>query len=131
MQGVVAFKKADCFVEDEDFRLILVGFWPPVHRASLKNANAFFESIYLLKQAPFLDVRFLNNLFPCMANNAFRHLLSHLLHFFPELGKVKRGLMVSMWRMVVPRNWLLFVKLHFEVLPVLLDLLEVLDGHLC
>ena len=124
-----AFKKADWFVEDEDIRLILIISGALTSSTVLNNAKAFFEIIDLLSQPPGGIGRFLSNLFPYLANKASRQMLNHILNLIPELVKVKNRLMGSWWRLVGPRNRLFFVESHLEVVSILLQLLQVSDGH--
>ena len=125
----VALKKADWFFEAVDIRLLLILSRALSSSSVLNNAKAFFEIIDLLSQAPAGIGRFLSNLFPYLANKASRQMLHHMLNLIPELVKVKNRLMNSWWRQVGPRNRLFFIESHLEVVAVLLELLQVSNGH--
>ena len=125
----VALKKADWFVEAEDIRLILIISRALISSSLLNSAKALFEIIDLLSQPPGVVGRFLINLFPYLGQKASRQLPHHMLNLIPELVKVESMLMVSWWRLVDPRNRLLFVESHLKVFTVLLQLLQVSNGH--
>ena len=125
----VVFKKTDWFVEGEDIRLILIISGALISSSLLNSAKALFEIIDLLSQPPGVVGRFLINLFPYLGQKASRHLPHHMLNLIPELVKVESMLMVSWWRLVDPRNRLLFVESHLKVFAVLLQLLQISNAH--
>ena len=102
----------------------------PLNSSSvLNNTKALFQIIDLLSQPTCVVSSFLSSLFPCMGKKASPHFPHHKLDLIPELVKVIPKVMVRRWRLVGPRNRLLFVETHFKILAVLLQLLQVADGH--
>ena len=125
----VALKKADWFVEAVDIRLLLILSRALSSSSVLNNTKALFQIIDLLSQPTCVVGRFLSSLFPCLGKKASPHFPHHMLDLIPELVKVIPKVMVRRWRLVGPRNRLLWIKANLKILALLLQLLQVADGH--